>query len=141
MRASQQHPNTALLRPEKQSSGTLSDHNMLSPLLLLLLLPLQAVIQVPAEPAEGAEGVLTVAFRLPSGSRLSRRFNKADSVAVAAAYVAQQMAASGELAAGKRVVLSTQFPKKVLQDVEQQLDAAGIEDRSILTVAVRATAM
>jgi FAS-associated factor 2 len=93
-------------------------------------------VKVPEEPAEGAEGVLTVAFRLPSGLRLSRRFSKADSVAVLAAYVGQQMQASGEVTARQRVVLSTQFPKKVLQEVEQQLDAAGIEDRSILTVTV-----
>jgi hypothetical protein len=46
------------------------------------------------------------------------------------------MQASGELTARQHVVLSTQFPKKVLQEVEQQLDAAGIEDRSILTVTV-----
>ena len=96
----------------------------------------QADVQVPEEPAEGVDGVLTVAFRLPTGSRLSRRFSTADSVAVVTAYVAQQMRASGELTAGQRVVLSTQFPKKVLQQLDQQLDAAGVEDRSILTVAV-----
>jgi FAS-associated factor 2 len=96
----------------------------------------QAVVEVPEEPAEGADGVLTIAFRLPSGSRLSRRFHKADSVAVLAAYTTQQMSASGELAARQRVVLSTQFPKKVLEDAEQLLDAAGVEDRSILTVSV-----
>lgn len=93
-------------------------------------------MQVPEEPAEGTEGVLTVAFRLPSGSRLSRRFSKADSVAVLAAYVEQQMRASGELAGTRGVVLSTQFPKKALQELDQSLEAAGIEDRSILTVAV-----
>lgn len=91
-------------------------------------------MQVPEEPQEGSEGVLTVAFRLPSGSRLSRRFSRADRVGVVAAYVAQQMAASGEVAVGKRVLLSTQFPKRVLEDMEQQLEAVGVEDRSILTV-------
>lgn len=96
----------------------------------------QAVVDVPEEPAEGAEGILTVAFRLPSGSRLSRRFHKADSVAVLAAYTTQQMSASGELAARQRVMLSTQFPRKVLEDADQQIDAAGVQDRSILTVTV-----
>lgn len=96
----------------------------------------QAAVEIPEEPAEGSEGVLTVAFRLPSGSRLSRRFSASDSVGVTAAYAAQQMAANGELPKGKRVVLSTQFPKKVLEDGEQQLEAAGVEDRSILTVTV-----
>lgn len=91
---------------------------------------------MPEEPAEGAEGILTVAFRLPSGSRLSRRFHKADSVAVLAAYTTQQMSASGELAARQRVMLSTQFPRKVLEDADQQIDAAGVQDRSILTVTV-----
>lgn len=82
--------------------------------------------------------MLTVAFRLPSGSRLSRRFNSSDTVGVLAAYAAQQMAASGELpASGKqRVVLSTQFPKKELQQLDEQIGAAGIEDRSILTVTL-----
>jgi hypothetical protein len=46
------------------------------------------------------------------------------------------MSASGELAARQRVMLSTQFPKKLLEDAEQQIDAAGVEDRSILTVTV-----
>jgi hypothetical protein len=96
----------------------------------------QAAVEIPEEPAEGSEGVLTVAFRLPSGSRLSRRFSTSDSVAVMAAYAVQQMAANGELPKGKRVVLSTQFPKKILEDGEQQLEAAGVEDRSILTVTV-----
>lgn len=93
-------------------------------------------MEVPEEPAEGSEGVLTVAFRLPSGARLSRRFSSGDSVAVLASYVAQQLLASGDLGARQRVVLSTQFPRKELQALEQQLAAAGIEDRSILTVSV-----
>jgi hypothetical protein len=93
----------------------------------------QAAVEVPEEPAEGAEGVVTVAFRLPSGGRLSRRFSSSDNVAVLQAWVSQQLLQGGEMRQGQQVVLSTQFPKKQLQP-EQELSAAGVEDRSMLSV-------
>ncbi|KAF6259414.1 ataxin-3 [Scenedesmus sp. NREL 46B-D3] len=95
----------------------------------------QAAVQIPEEPAEGAEGGFTIAFRLPSGGRLSRRFNSSDCVAVLQAWVAQQLLQGGEMRQGQAVVLSTQFPKKQLQ-AEQELCAAGVEDRSMLSVQI-----
>jgi hypothetical protein len=95
----------------------------------------EAAVEVPEEPAEGVEGVVTVAFRLPTGSRLSRRFSVKDSVAVLQAWVAQQLLQGGEMKKGQRVTLSTQFPKKQLQP-EEELYAAGVEDRSMLSVQI-----
>lgn len=96
----------------------------------------QQLPEVPEEAPEDAEGVITVAFRLPSGARLSRRFLKTDIVAMLQAYVLQQLLASGELKPGQKVQLATQFPKNVLNDVQQSLEAAGVEDRSMLSVTV-----
>jgi ataxin-3 len=99
----------------------------------------QAAVEVPEEPAEGVDGAVTVAFRLPSGGRLSRRFSSRDSVAVLQAWVAQQLLQGGttthRMRQGQKVVLSTQFPKKQLQP-EQELSAAGVEDRSMLSVQI-----
>jgi hypothetical protein len=99
----------------------------------------QAAVEVPEEPAEGADGAVTVAFRLPSGGRLSRRFSSRDSVAVLQAWVAQQLLQGGattqRMRQGQKVVLTTQFPKKQLQP-EQELSAAGVEDRSMLSVQI-----
>jgi hypothetical protein len=95
----------------------------------------QAAVEVPGEPEEGADGVVTVAFRLPSGGRLSRRFSSKDSVVVLQAWVAQQLLQGGEMKKGQGVVLSTQFPKKQLLP-DQELCAAGVEDRSMLSVQI-----
>jgi hypothetical protein len=95
----------------------------------------QAAVEVPEEPAEGADGAVAVAFRLPSGGRLSRRFSSSDSVAVLQAWVAQQLLQGGEMRQGQKVVLSTQFPKKQLQP-DQELSAAGLEDRSMLSLQI-----
>jgi hypothetical protein len=40
-----------------------------------------AAARLPPEPAEGAAGSCRVAFRLPDGSRVQRRFNASDTVA------------------------------------------------------------
>lgn len=96
----------------------------------------QALPDVPEEPTEGADGAITVAFRLPSGARLSRRFSTTDTVAVAQAYLVQHLISSGEMRQGQRVQLSTQFPKKILDQGEAELAAAGVEDRSMLSVQI-----
>lgn len=95
-------------------------------------------VQVPDEPEEGSEGALTVGFRLPSGGRLLRRFHKADTVSALAAFVAHHLATQGELGARQHVELSTQFPAKIFShDMQDRLEAVGIEDRSMLNVAVK----
>jgi hypothetical protein len=91
-------------------------------------------VQVPPEPAEGAAGALVLAFRLPDGARLSRRFLQSDSVAAAVSYVAQQMRASGALSEQQSVALATQFPSRVLQDADATLLDVGVQDRDILVV-------
>ena len=89
---------------------------------------------VPDEPAEGVPGAITVAFRLPSGGRLSRRFDSSGTVASMQAFVLQQLVARGEARQHQRVVLSMQFPTKVLDTADSQIDAAGVHDRSMLSV-------
>jgi hypothetical protein len=89
---------------------------------------------VPEEPAEGAADALLLAFRLPSGARLSRRFARSHSIAQVAAFVARHMRESGELGAGGRVQLATQFPKVTLSDGDAVLSEAGVQDKDILTV-------
>ncbi|KAF8068390.1 Ataxin-3-like protein [Scenedesmus sp. PABB004] len=98
-----------------------------------------AAVEVPDEPDEGAEGAVSLAFRLPSGDRLSRRFRRGETVAVAAAWVCRELVASGQARPGQRVELSTSFPKRALPPGDE-LGAAGVEDRSVLGVALaRAT--
>ncbi len=63
--------------------------------------------QVPDEPTAG-EGIVQVAFRLPSGQRVARRFCVSDhTVGMMQAFV------SGEMQ-GRKVTLSTSFPNKVM---------------------------
>jgi hypothetical protein len=91
--------------------------------------PLLRLVDVPEEPPESAEGCLAVALRLPDGQRVSRRFLAAATVGQLAAYAAQQ-------AGGRRVAVAAQFPKRTLSDMDATLAAAGVEDRSMLTVTL-----
>jgi hypothetical protein len=50
------------------------------------------------------------------------------------AFVLQQLVARGEARQHQRVVLSMQFPTKVLDTADSQIDAAGVHDRSMLSV-------
>eukprot|EP00775_Hariotina_reticulata_P008212 gene8212-8404_t len=69
-----------------------------------------------------------------AGARLSRRFDSSGAVAGMQAYVLQQLEARGEAHQQQRVVLSMQFPTKVLDMEDLQIDAAGVKDRSMLSV-------
>eukprot|EP00879_Flechtneria_rotunda_P011637 GHRR01012156.1.p1 GENE.GHRR01012156.1~~GHRR01012156.1.p1 ORF type:complete len:518 (+),score=186.72 GHRR01012156.1:322-1875(+) len=96
----------------------------------------QQLPPVPDEPADGAEGSVTVAFRLPTGARLSRRFSKADTLGALQAFVAHELQQSGQMRPGQQVQLFSQFPRQLLDQDESELAAAGIEDRSMLSVQI-----
>lgn len=85
--------------------------------------------ELASEPEAGAEGAVEVALRLPGGGRASRRFSAAsDCVGHLAAFAAE---AGADMAACQ---LSLQFPRRVLGDWEQSLDAAGVGHKVLVTV-------
>jgi hypothetical protein len=71
--------------------------------------PAAPLVAVPEEPPEGGEGVLSLALRLPSGLRCTRRFLVQHTVGEVAAYAAQEAGLLGS----HRVSLSTAFPVQV----------------------------
>merc|ERR1719221_182431 len=74
--------------------------------------PKEPVAEMPEEPAE-TEQHLKVSFRLPSGQRVTRRFRPDDRVEImfaVASAIAQQPPSLIDLA--------TQFPKRLMRDVE-----------------------
>jgi hypothetical protein len=72
--ASPKNTAAALATPEQQPAAGSSGVDV-------QLLQAAAAGRVPPEPPEGAAGSCRVAFRLPDGSRLQRRFNSTDTVA------------------------------------------------------------
>ncbi|KAK9820299.1 hypothetical protein WJX72_008715 [[Myrmecia] bisecta] len=86
-----------------------------------------AVAAADPEPEPGA-GVQEVAVRLPTGSRITRRFRANDPVQTLADYL--QIAGVDMT----KHTISTQYPKKVLSDMTQTLRQAGVADKELLTV-------
>lgn len=84
---------------------------------------------LPPEPAAGAVGAVDVAVRLPGGRRVSRRFDCAThTVGHLAAFAAAQGA---DVAACQ---LALQFPRRVLNDLGQSLEAAGVGDKQLVAL-------
>eukprot|EP00747_Dinoflagellata_sp_TGD_P022156 gnl/TRDRNA2_/TRDRNA2_128936_c0_seq1.p1 gnl/TRDRNA2_/TRDRNA2_128936_c0~~gnl/TRDRNA2_/TRDRNA2_128936_c0_seq1.p1 ORF type:complete len:500 (+),score=104.59 gnl/TRDRNA2_/TRDRNA2_128936_c0_seq1:68-1501(+) len=74
--------------------------------------PAEPIAKLPDEPADG-EGVIKVSLRLPSGSRVTRRFLAADKLEqmfIVASALSEQPVS--------RIDLSTQFPKRSLREVD-----------------------
>ncbi|KIY96965.1 Ataxin-3 [Monoraphidium neglectum] len=99
----------------------------------------EPVVAVPDEPEEGAVGVLTIALRLHDRV-VTRRWRATDTVDQLRAFAALQLGATaprGGLAGGggSQVALSTQFPRRTLEDGAAALGDAGVEDRSLLNVS------
>lgn len=90
--------------------------------------PLEPVAELPAEPAE-AEEHMKVSLRLPSGSRVTRRFLPGDCVeklfAVASALSERPVS---------KIDISMQFPKKSLRDcgMEASLKDANVAGAQVL---------
>lgn len=89
-------------------------------------------VQVPDEPEEGLAGVLMVGLRLRDGRVVTRRWRATDTVDQLRAFASLQLNGGG---GGGGVVLSTQFPRRVLEGGAVALADAGVEDRSVVTVS------
>ncbi|KAG2441276.1 hypothetical protein HYH02_010117 [Chlamydomonas schloesseri] len=95
--------------------------------------PEPLVVELPPEPEEGAEGAIELAFRLPSGGRVSRRFLASQPAACLATYLAQQLGV-----APGRVAVATQFPRKELTlGADTPLSELGLTHRTMLLAESR----
>jgi hypothetical protein len=90
-------------------------------------------VAIPDEPEEGMAGALTVGLRLRDGKVVTRRWRATDTVAQLRAFAALQLGGGGG-GSGGGVLLATSFPRRVLGEDGAALAAAGVEDRSVLTV-------
>lgn len=81
------------------------------------------------EPEAGSESAMEVGLRLPTGGRASRRFDREGAtVGHLAAFAAQQGVAMG------RHQLALSFPRRVLSDWGQNLAAAGVVHKDLVSV-------
>ncbi|KAF6256723.1 hypothetical protein COO60DRAFT_1702203 [Scenedesmus sp. NREL 46B-D3] len=89
-----------------------------------------AAARLPLEPAEGAAGSCRVAFRLPDGSRVQRRFSTTDTVAALQDYVVSVSAHAAGMASFK---LSEARPgAQPLADSAATLAAAGVANAMLV---------
>ena len=90
--------------------------------------------ELRAEPEADAEGVVVLAFRLPSGSRLSRRFLESDPLHTVLAFCKQSEqvidAIPGELQ------LSSSFPRRIFdeEDATSSLTDLGLAPKALLVL-------
>jgi ataxin-3 len=94
--------------------------------------PPMALPPVPDEPAAGDPAAVTLAVRVPSGRRLSRRFRDVDAVAAVAAFVAAETGVDMS-----RHALVAAFPRRPLSDLGRTLKDAGVKDKEALSVEPR----
>ncbi|EDV54755.1 FAS-associated factor 2 [Drosophila erecta] len=83
---------------------------------------------VPSEPATDAVGAIAVVFKLPSGTRLERRFNRTDTVLDVYHYLFCHPDSPDEFE------ITTNFPKRVLFS-KANVDAAGEADKANETLS------
>ena len=81
------------------------------------------------EPASDAAGALTLAFRLPGGSRLTRRFLPSDALAAVAATL---QSLSGCPMSAHRMTHG--HPPTALEDWAQTLEEAQLPDRTVVSI-------
>lgn len=87
------------------------------------------------EPAEGSPDLVDLAFRMPDGSRVSRKFDRTATVSQLRDFVDHSgLTAHASWEVGK-CDISTTFPKTVLTETPQQsLADAGLAGRALLNV-------
>ncbi len=90
----------------------------------------KAKLQLPDEPEEGAVSVINIAFKLPSGSRIKRRFHDSSPVALLFTYID---ASQSELPAESYELISS-FPRATLDDPEKTLQDYGLTKNALLLV-------
>jgi hypothetical protein len=74
--------------------------------------------------------VVEILFRLPSGTRVGRRFRQQQQVSALRDFVRAQ----GPELLDAAFTLVADFPRRTFQDPTQTLQAAGLADRTLLTV-------
>jgi ataxin-3 len=84
---------------------------------------------VPEEPAADAAGVVTLAFRLPSGGRVTRRFVQSDTLD----HLAHVLRRVAGVAMDKHR-LAHGYPPTVLEPGSKTLAEAGLVDKSVINV-------
>jgi len=88
----------------------------------------------PDEPPADTEGCLSLAFRLPDGSRLGpRRFLPSHTVGDLESF----LSVSSTSMDARRHVLASQYPPSTLDDASVSLALAGVRDKDILVVRTR----
>lgn len=92
----------------------------------------QVIEPVPDEPASDAAGALTLAFRLPGGSRLTRRFLASDSLATVAATL--QSVAGVDMATHR---MTHGHPPAALDDLALTLEGVQLPDRTVVTIVTK----
>lgn len=94
----------------------------------------EPIAEMPEEPAEATEGCVKVSMRLPTGTRVTRRFlpNSPVSEMFAVASAASSTPVS-------RVELATQFPKRSLRDIEGGMETL-IKDAEVAGCQIMVTA-
>ena len=78
---------------------------------------------VSVEPAAGAD-VATVRFQLPSGAKLTRIFHKTTKMEDVSNYIALQFYESSKENPVTRFMMSTNYPKRDIVNMEMTIEAA-----------------
>lgn len=88
------------------------------------------------EPTTGGAEVSTVRFQLPQGTKLSRRFNKADTIQVIYDFLRLHFAdiAGDGVNPIENFSVATHFPKVELTDMERTIEEVGLHPRGMLYV-------
>ena len=87
---------------------------------------------VPPEPEANNPAVCEIAFRLPSGRRMARRFLKSTAISGLYDYVASLGEADID---GVKYEISQPIPKKVYSNMNATLEEEGLVTRAVLQVA------
>jgi ataxin-3 len=97
----------------------------------------RVVATLVPEPDVDAENVVTLAFRLPNGVRMTRRFLKSARVREIEDYLLLEvLEAQFDPDAS---VVATSFPPRLFCDPNQTIQDAGIADRELLTIQPRSS--
>lgn len=92
----------------------------------------EARARLPAEPAAGEAGRVLLLFRLPSGQRRQRAFLASNLVGSLYDFVETEE----EDMARNTYRLVSQAPRRVYEDREQTLEAAGVQNQSVILAEV-----
>lgn len=85
-------------------------------------------LRLPGEPPAGTDGRVSLLFRLPSGQRKQRAFLASDTVACLYDFVEVE----DEEMARSSYRLVSQAPRRVYEAREQTLEAAGVENQTVI---------